>query len=542
MQRVFFLSFAGWVTAATAGCDWIYNCGPRGCDDCKDDGSAGYQECCGSHPSPSATSKYVVHGVNYGGIFIPEDFLGLDQTDDLLFKDIQKYNGEDKPTLCDVGTSDREQRMARFMDLNIKEEDFDTIKQQGFNQIRVPLGYWHFVDFPGGSGPQGPSEQAARWRNMRTIMPAASYIPWIDRVFHHAESRGLTVLMDLHSAPGGQSGNECTGCGQPKDEDFYFGTGWNAEYGVKAIEQMATICASKGKTCWGIELLNEPVGAWPWVKQIDRNFLSSFYKDAIKAARKHIPTKPIVIQDWAPQLHHFWKDKQSEFSPAEFGNILFATHLYESHSGSGIDVVKQSYSQDLGFARDFVSSTGRELLVTEYAIAGIGNGKSDDFFPYGELMRWVHQQLSEFSIGSHIWNFKSWGGYPPWGPVVNKCGSAGIPWSDIWSAYPSPQPTPDPSPPTAAPTPAPTSPSGACEDTTTSCRAWAKSDQCTVNPIWMRENCKLSCGVCQPGCVDKSPLCAAWAASNECNANRIWMNENCAKSCNTCSESAEVLV
>merc|ERR1712050_71587 len=29
------------------GCDWVHNCGPRGCPDCKNDGSAGYQQCCG---------------------------------------------------------------------------------------------------------------------------------------------------------------------------------------------------------------------------------------------------------------------------------------------------------------------------------------------------------------------------------------------------------------------------------------------------------------------------------------------------------------
>lgn len=148
------------------------------------------------------------------------------------------------------------------------------------------------------------------------------------------------------------------------------------------------------------------------------------------------------------------------------GKSFFATHLYESHSGSGIDAVKQSYNQDLGFSRDFVSATGRGLLVTEYAVAGIGGGKSDDPFPYGDLMRWVNQQFSEFAIGSHIWNFKSWDGYPPWGPVVNKCGSGGIPWNDIWSEYPSPTPPapPTPSSPTPAPTspgPSPPSPSGA---------------------------------------------------------------------------------
>jgi len=31
-------------------CGWVHNCGPRGCADCRDDGSAGYKACCGVKP------------------------------------------------------------------------------------------------------------------------------------------------------------------------------------------------------------------------------------------------------------------------------------------------------------------------------------------------------------------------------------------------------------------------------------------------------------------------------------------------------------
>lgn len=37
-------------------CSWVKTCGPRGCPDCKDDGSPGYRACCGSGPSPSPPS------------------------------------------------------------------------------------------------------------------------------------------------------------------------------------------------------------------------------------------------------------------------------------------------------------------------------------------------------------------------------------------------------------------------------------------------------------------------------------------------------
>lgn len=44
-------AFAGNLTVAD--CSWVSTCGPRGYPDCKDDGTAGYRECCGSGPSPT---------------------------------------------------------------------------------------------------------------------------------------------------------------------------------------------------------------------------------------------------------------------------------------------------------------------------------------------------------------------------------------------------------------------------------------------------------------------------------------------------------
>lgn len=37
---------------ADADCGWVHTCGPRGCLDCKNDGSPGYYACCGHSPSP----------------------------------------------------------------------------------------------------------------------------------------------------------------------------------------------------------------------------------------------------------------------------------------------------------------------------------------------------------------------------------------------------------------------------------------------------------------------------------------------------------
>lgn len=53
MVQIWFLSLLSIFPIATADCGWTSTCGPRGCADCKDDGSPGYRECCGPGPGPT---------------------------------------------------------------------------------------------------------------------------------------------------------------------------------------------------------------------------------------------------------------------------------------------------------------------------------------------------------------------------------------------------------------------------------------------------------------------------------------------------------
>jgi len=248
--------------------------------------------------------------------------------------------------------------------------------------------------------------------------------------------------LDLHGAPGGQTGNQDTGCDLGDDANAYFNTDWNRQLGVEAIDTMSKLCASYGSTCWGITLLNEPYG--PGSDGLPRDALAAFYQSAIQAARQHLNSDtPIVIMDWSHWLQNYWKSEASSLF-ANAGKIMFSTHYFE---GAAYDLqsAENTYIGDLNVARDFVSGSGFELIITEYYLCNHGDGSSSDPFPYGDMTRWLVDAFDEFA-GSMVWNFDSY--YSAWGPVdqADHVGNGVIPWNDIFSGSTPSVPTPSPSP------------------------------------------------------------------------------------------------
>lgn len=83
-----------------------------------------------------------------------------------------------------------------------------------------------------------------------------------------------------------------------------------------------------------------------------------------------------------------------------------------------------------------------------------------------------------------------------------------------------------------------------CRDSNPSCADWKKQDQCTANPGFMLQNCRLSCGVCaenasidgSPPCANTSPDndCEYWQTMGECTNNEAFMKGACARSCGVC--------
>lgn len=70
--------------------------------------------------------------------------------------------------------------MTNWLDKQIQEDDFIQMQQWGVNFLRLPLGYWNVIDML--ERPEAPEKEAERMANLATIMPAASYRPYIDKI------------------------------------------------------------------------------------------------------------------------------------------------------------------------------------------------------------------------------------------------------------------------------------------------------------------------------------------------------------------------
>ncbi len=131
------------------------------------------------------------------------------------------------------------------------------MKQRNIELIRLPIGYWD-------SEPDDPYPSTL------------TYIDWaMDQAAHH----NISVLLDLHGAPGSQNGYNHSGR-QGKASWWHDRT--HRLRTLRVLRDMATRYGAS-PALWGIELLNEP--RMPWYRYF---LLIRFYRTAYREIRTRI--------------------------------------------------------------------------------------------------------------------------------------------------------------------------------------------------------------------------------------------------------------
>ena len=188
---------------------------------------------------------------------------------------------------------------TEFRDRFITEADIAMIAANGFDHVRLPINSRIVQDEDG-----------------RLI---ESGFVLIDRVIEWCRRRGLWVLLDLHGAPGGQTGTNIDDSPDGKPELFMSECYWN-----QTIDLWTAIARryATETVVLGYDLLNEPLpDEWQFV-YADR--LARLYRE-LTAAIRTVDTDHLIVYEGS-----HWATNWDMFTEVWDSNSMLQFHKYWS--------------------------------------------------------------------------------------------------------------------------------------------------------------------------------------------------------------------
>ena len=181
----------------------------------------------------------------------------------------------------------------KWLETYIVEADIDRIRKAGFNSVRVPI-HWRFFD----------SDDAEGFRLM-------------DRLVQWARKDGVYIIIDLHCAPGGQTGtNIDDSTGYP----WLFSSPEAQEHTIAVWRRIAKHYANE-PIILGYDLLNEPIPHFPSLQRYNKD-LEPLYK-RISAAIREVDRNHVLILGGAQ-----WDSNFKVFGPPFDKNAVYTFHKY----------------------------------------------------------------------------------------------------------------------------------------------------------------------------------------------------------------------
>jgi glucan 1,3-beta-glucosidase len=240
------------------------------------------------------------------------------------------------------------QRLAQFRDEYVTEADLKAMAAAGVDSVRVPFGFWIALD---------DEAEAEAYGYLR-----GRGLAYLDDAMRWAEAAGLKVILDLHGAPGGQSGSQTSGSQssgwQPSDFDD--------ELALRVVRTVSErYCRSPSLI--GVELLNEP--ELPYAR------LLPFYRrayDAVRAAGCEAERVAVIVNPYpVPNvLLHGWR-LYWEMGPGGYPNVVYDVHLYYAFLPPGLHALLSLHTLT-GLFVDLqtlvLALCGRHSLVGEWSL------------------------------------------------------------------------------------------------------------------------------------------------------------------------------
>ena len=200
---------------------------------------------------------FLIQGINLGNWLNPEGYM-------FLFKDVSSYRLIDQAFREMVGSDFTDQFWKAFKNNYITREDIAYIKQTGMNSIRLPFHYKSFTE-EDYMGLKSNQDGFAR----------------IDSVIKWCKEEGLYIILDMHDAPGGQTGDNI-------DDSYGYPWLFESEESQQLFCEIWEKIANRYKdepAILGYDLLNEPIATHFNNKEEINKHLVPVYKKGIESIR-----------------------------------------------------------------------------------------------------------------------------------------------------------------------------------------------------------------------------------------------------------------
>ncbi len=317
-------------------------------------------------------SKLFIMGTNLGNWLNPEGYM-------FRFNKTNSGRFIDEMLRELVGPDFTDEFWKAFKDNYITYEDIKFIKSTGSNTIRLPFHYKLFTD-----------------EDYMGLTVAQDGFARVDSVVKWCRAEGMYLILDMHDAPGGQTGDNI---------DDSYGYPWLFESAASQklycdVWRKIADYYKNEPIILGYELFNEPIA--PYFPNVDElnGKLEDIYKMGVAAIRE-VDQNHIILLGGSQWNGNFKPFKDSKFDD----KIMYTCHRY------GGDATKEAISNFIQF-RD---SVNLPLYMGE-----IGHNSN-------EWMADFCQAMKESNIGYTFWPYKKMDGSsfvgitPPenWATIVN---------------------------------------------------------------------------------------------------------------------------
>ncbi|EDO15870.1 hypothetical protein Kpol_1009p16 [Vanderwaltozyma polyspora DSM 70294] len=249
-----------------------------------------------------------IRGVNIGGWLLLEPYITPS-----LFEAFRTNPNNDNGIPVDeyhfcqyLGFDEAKKRLERHWSTFYQESDFANIASNGFNLVRIPIGYWAFSKLDTDPYITGIQES------------------YLDNAIQWAKKYNLKVWIDLHGAAGSQNGFDNSGL----RDAYNFLDDSNLSVTRKALNYIMSKYSQDEylSTVIGIELLNEPLGPVIDMNKLKNNFLMPSYN----YVRYELSTNQVIIIHDSFQAYHYWDN----FMTVEqgFWGVVVDHHHYQVFS------------------------------------------------------------------------------------------------------------------------------------------------------------------------------------------------------------------